>query len=216
MIEECQVTEKPSAKKSSNYIGESYKAFSLLEPETQALSTNFELIYGDGVEAKVVCKILLETEQITVCLMATERATMLDTDKPFTNDIPWDKDPNQVDYDTILFEKLFPSVIGKAQVLDECLSRVSTNPEQPNVWKARVEKDNIKFHHPDANDPDALLKICLTLMVTAVLEVHKGIAGLWQRGNLLGMKEYPNYGQYIPKDYFKAFLHGFPYLWTDK
>ena len=30
------------------------------------------------------------------------------------------------------------------------------------------------------------------------------------------MKEYPDYGQYIPKDYLKAFLHGFPYLWADK
>ena len=53
-------------------------------------------------------------------------------------------------------------------------------------------------------------------MVMAVLEVHKGVAGLWQRGNSSGMKEFPNYGQYIPKDYFKAFLHGFPYLWADR
>ena len=101
-------------------------------------------------------------------------------------------------------------------MLDEYLSFVSTHPEQPNVWKSQIEKDNIKFHRPDADDPDALLKICLTLMVTAVLEVHKGVAGLWQRGNSSGMKQFPNYGQYIPKDYFKAFLYGFPYLWADK
>jgi hypothetical protein len=30
------------------------------------------------------------------------------------------------------------------------------------------------------------------------------------------MKDYLNYGQYIPKDYFKAFIYGFPYLWAEK
>ena len=30
------------------------------------------------------------------------------------------------------------------------------------------------------------------------------------------MKPYPNYGQYILIDYFKAFMHGFPYPWADK
>ena len=123
-----------------------------------------------------------------MCPMATEQASTPLPDKPFTEDIPWDKDPNKVDHNTILFEKFFPLVMGKTQVLDEYFFRVSTNPEQPNVWKFRVCKDNIKFHRPDANDP-ALLTICLTLMVTAVLEVHKGIVGLWQRGNLLGMKQ---------------------------
>ena len=216
MVEECQVIKKPSSKKPSDHIGDSYTAFSLLDTELQAVATNFELKYGDGEEDKVVWKILSETEQITVCPMATEQASTPLPDNPFTQDIPWDKDPNKVDYNTILFEKFFPSVMGKAQVLDEYLSRDSTNPEQPNVWKFRVHKDKIKFHRPDADDPDALVKICLTLMVTAVLEVHKGIAGLWQRGNSSGMKQFPNYGQYIPKDYFKAFLYGFPYLWADK
>ncbi len=216
VIEECEVTEQPQAKKPSDHIGDSYKAFSLLDTELQALATNFKLKYGDGDNDELMWKILSETEQITVCPMETEQASNPIPDKPFTDDIPWDKDPNKVDYNTILFEKFFPSVVGKARVLDEYLSHDSTNPEQPNVWKSRIEKDNIKFHRPDAEDPDALLKICLTLMVTAVLEVHKGVAGLWRRGNSSGMKEFPNYGQYIPKDYFKAFLHGFPYLWADR
>ena len=75
---------------------------------------------------------------------------------------------------------------------------------------------NIKFHNPDSDNLDALVKICMMLMITLVLEVHKGIAGLWQRGNSSGMKEYTNYWQYIPKDYFKAFIYGFPYLWAEK
>jgi hypothetical protein len=75
-----------------------------------------------------------------------------------------------------------------------------------------VKDGIIKIHHPASNDPDAWVKICMTLMITSVLEVHNGIARLWQQGNSSGLKEYPNYGQYIPKDYFKAFIYGFPYL----
>ena len=30
------------------------------------------------------------------------------------------------------------------------------------------------------------------------------------------MKDYSNYGQYIPKDYFKAFIYGLSYLWAEK
>ena len=30
------------------------------------------------------------------------------------------------------------------------------------------------------------------------------------------MKDYPNYGQFIPSNYFKAFLAGFPYLWAEE
>lgn len=157
--------------------------FSLLETDLQAEASNFELKYGDDDKDRIVWKILTETKQITVCPMENKQAsidqTLTSEDTPFTDDIPWDKDPYNVDYNSILFDKFFPLFVRKATVLDEYLSRVSTNPDLPNVWKDKVEKDNIKFHRPDANNPDDLLKICLTLMVTVVLEVHKRIAGLW-------------------------------------
>ena len=81
----------------------------------------------------------------------------------------------------ILFshDVLFSSVQGKAKVLDEFLGRVSKNPLQPNPWKNEVEKHIIRFHREGNEDPDKLLKICLTLVVTATLEVHRGIANLW-------------------------------------
>ena len=53
-------------------------------------------------------------------------------------------------------------------------------------------------------------------MITSVLEVHTGVDNLWKRGRSDGYKDYPNFGQHIPLDYFKAFLHGFPYLWSDE
>ena len=58
--------------------------------------------------------------------------------------------------------------------------------------------------------------MCLTLMVTAVLEVSRGVKNLGLHGASAGIKSYPNYGQYIPIDYMKAFLHGLPYMWADK
>lgn len=144
--------------------------------------------------------------QATTSPMATSPVVAMQN--PFHDELPWSKDPNEVDYNILLLTKFFPSVEGKAKVLDEFLRRVSTNPMQPNHFKSRVERDNIKFERPDHDDPDVLLKICLTLMVTAVLEVEKGVEGLWKRGKSGGMKEYPNYGQYIPQEYFRAFLHG--------
>jgi len=53
-------------------------------------------------------------------------------------------------------------------------------------------------------------------MVRAVLEVSHGVKNLWLQGVSVGMKSYPNYGQYIPADNMKAFLHGLPYMWADK
>ncbi len=78
-----------------------------------------------------------------------------------------------------------------------------------------MEKHNIWFHREGNDDPDELIKICLTLMVTATLEVHRGIANLWKDGPSSGMKSYPNYAKYIPMIYMKAFIHGFPYLWAE-
>ena len=53
-------------------------------------------------------------------------------------------------------------------------------------------------------------------MVTAVLEVHRGVDNLWKHCHSAEVKAYPNYGQYIPINYMKAFLHSLPYLWADK
>lgn len=53
-------------------------------------------------------------------------------------------------------------------------------------------------------------------MVTAAGETTKGIVNLWKRGKSKGFREYPNYGRFIPQDYMKMFMAGFPYLWAEK
>ena len=70
----------------------------------QAVASNYELIYGKDVEDKIVWKILSEKEQVTVC---PRKDAMMDgqasqngvpsDESPFLDDIPWDKNPTNVD-----------------------------------------------------------------------------------------------------------------------
>jgi hypothetical protein len=46
----------------------------------------------------------------------------------FSENIPWSSDPCEVDYNSVLFNKFFPSLKGKAKVLDEFLWHDSKNP----------------------------------------------------------------------------------------
>ena len=50
------------------------------------------------------------------------------------------------------------------------------------------------------------------LVMSASLEVENGISNLWQCGEGPGFKDYPDYGQYIPMNYFEACVCGFPHL----
>ena len=59
------------------------------------------------------------------------------------------------------------------------------------------------------------LKICVTLVITASLEVEHGIINLWTTV-ASGFKLPPDYGQFIPQAYFNAFVCGFPHLWSPK
>ncbi len=43
-------------------------------------------------------------------------------------------------------------------------------------------------------------------MITATLEVEHGIENLWKKGPGNGLRDNPNFGQFIPVHYFKAFV----------
>ena len=58
--------------------------------------------------------------------------------------------------------------------------------------------------------------MCITILVAATLQVEKGVDNLWKQGPSAGMMPYPNFAQYIPKNYFKVFLRGLPYLWAEE
>ena len=76
----------------------------------------------------------------------------------FNEDIPRNSNPNEVDYNSVLLEKSFPSLAGKSMVLDEFLHRDSKTPRIENPWKRRVVKDNILFCRKHSEDPNELVR----------------------------------------------------------
>lgn len=50
-------------------------------------------------------------------------------------------------------------------------------------------------------------------MITASLEVEHGVSNLWSTEST-GFKSASDYGQFVPRAYFSAFICGFPHLWS--
>lgn len=171
-----------------NYEKESVDAFKALSPELKKAATTFTHRWGEKDNECISWKILGEMEQITTDPMGinnvsngseggggggssgtsssgTDTSPTSGTGMSGTTDNPiyspikdegmkWDPDPSKVDYNSLLFEKFFPPVKGKALVLDEFLSRPGRG-----TWKQRVQQSKIKFHRPEAKDPDELVSI---------------------------------------------------------
>ena len=81
---------------------------------------------------------------------------MKESDKensPFKIDIPWNNDPEKVDYNIIFFEHFLPDLTDKAKIIDKFFDDVRA------PMYATVESDNIKFHWPYDEDPDHLVSV---------------------------------------------------------
>ena len=74
----------------------------------------------------------------------------------------------------------------------------------------------IRFHDPDADDPDWCVKHCSTLLIAATHEMECGIEKLWKRYKSNGRCSYPDFGQYVPITSFKALFNAAAYAWSDK
>ena len=59
------------------------------------------------------------------------------------------------------------------------------------------------------------LKVCVTLVIATLLEEENGIENIWLTTSD-GFKDPPNYGKFIPVHYFRAFVCGFPHLWSEE
>jgi hypothetical protein len=53
------------------------------------------------------------------------------------------------------------------------------------------------------------------LITEAATEPFTGIANLWKTGKSKGRHNYPDFGKYMPINYFKAFCSATPYAWAD-
>ena len=110
----------------------------------------------------------------------------------------------------IFFEHFFPCVTGHAKLIDEYHS------SRNSPYYSTVKNDKIKFHDPDADDPDWKVKKAYTIMIAAVSEIETGVENLWKRGRSTGRKEYPNFGRYMKKNEFKAFQSAAAFCFAEK
>ena len=100
--------------------------------------------------------------------------------------------------------------VGHAKIIDKYLS----NPLA--TYHDTVCKDKILFLDEHAEDPDWKVKQCYLLIIAAATEVVVGVDNLWKSGPSTGRHNYPDFGQYIPKNYFKAFCSAAPYAWAEE
>jgi hypothetical protein len=173
IAEQCATTTKK--KSPSQHARQSIDAFLSLDATAQKTAKSFSHRFGPNPADKVEWQILGDSEQITKCPMeeqAAARSTATtsipnnsddssdDEDgdifpAPLKKQIPWNPNPEKVDYNTIFFENFFPSLQGKANVLDKFLS----DPR----WGCfdTVVHDKISFNRPNYRDPDHLVSVPL-------------------------------------------------------
>ena len=131
-----------------------------------------------------------------------------ETDVEWKKDITWKEDNS--DLAEIFFEHFFPCVKGHAKLIDDYHS------SKNSPYYLTVERDKIKFHQEDDEDPDWMVKQCYLILVASVTEVECGAENLWKQGRLNGRKEAANFGRYMTKNYFKAFISAAPYCFAEK
>ena len=147
VIEECASSTEKAAR--PKYKQDSINAFLSLSEEAKANAKNFVYKFGPEDKDKITWTILADSEQITMDPMEHPKDGM----SPIKADIPWDPDPSKVDYNSIMLDHFFPDLEGKSKTLDKFLA-------DPRCKFHRSAKhDNIKFHRPDAEDPDELVSL---------------------------------------------------------
>ncbi len=115
-----EVAGSPSKKKKrSDIIRDSYNSFTDQPVDVRAVAEIFIFKYGQKDEEKIIWTILNDSQQVTECPIETGKAMEspkeeTSTIDPFMKvDITWKAKPEEVDYNSILFEHFFPSVKGE-------------------------------------------------------------------------------------------------------
>ena len=120
--------------------------------------------------------------------------------------IPWSEDRSRVDWNDAFFSIFFPCLDGHAALINKYLS------DECCEYHTTATYDNIKFHRDKYEGHGVLVKVFYTLMIIAVLESETGVDNLWKKGPSDGLRDYADFGQYIPKNYFKCFQAAAPFM----
>ncbi|KAL7538208.1 hypothetical protein ACHAXR_008375 [Thalassiosira sp. AJA248-18] len=211
--ESCSTTKKIAK---TAYVKKPFEEFTEMDTTAKQLAKTFTY-YWYGLNKQIQWEILAEDEQVTKCSMEEYHSSKnktgndigddIDDDRgvvgeailksPFKKTTPWDADPTKTDYHSIFFQHFYPDLKGGAMLIDEYLG-----DRRCGLFDT-VDNDKIKFH------------ILTTMIQINCNEAVKGIVNLWKWGESAGLKEHPDYGKYIPKHYFKAFMAAFPFVWAD-
>jgi hypothetical protein len=103
---------------------------------------------------------------------------------------------------------LFP-LSGHAKIIDKFLSDARA------TYHDTVVRHKICFFDEIATDPYWMVRQCYLLIIASATEIVSGIDNLWKAGPSTGRHTYPDFGQYIPINYFKAFCSAAPFCWSD-
>lgn len=114
--------------------------------EDIAKAQSYRHFYGEEDNQYIEWTILQEGEEIVDDVMQPSQPSAV-----FNKDIPWSRYPKDMNYTDVFFDHFFPSLQGKAQVLDEYLA--SPHCSCHNM----VVSDKIRFHRPNNNDPDFIV-----------------------------------------------------------
>ena len=140
------VRKKKKAKRKKTRKVLSLESFMNLSNNAVLAATTFHHYHGEGDNNFIEWTILREGEEIVEDVMQHNNTS------PFSIDIPWEPGVGAVDYFDIFFNYFFPSLEGKAAVLDKYLS----NPLCSGHNSYYVH-EKVRFHQPDRPDPDYIV-----------------------------------------------------------
>jgi hypothetical protein len=75
---------------------------------------------------------------------------------------------------------------------------------------------NIKFHDEDAEYPDRNICQSYTLLIAVASNIKNGVDNLWNRGKVMGCRNYPDFSRFMSKNAFKAFKSGAHTYWNEE
>jgi len=120
-------------------------------------ANTFLHFHGEDDSDYIEWTILRDGEEITTdCMQHTPQDA-----SPFSTEIEWHPSSNRVDFFEVFFSHFFPSLDGKAEVLDQYLS----NPRCSGHTTYWVQ-EKVRFHRKDAPDPDFIVSFsCFELFL---------------------------------------------------
>ena len=149
-------TNKKQKKKSRKI--KSLESFLEMSDDGVLHSETFDHYHGEGDDEFIRWEILKDGNEITDDIMEH------DSDSPFRIDIPWSPETTFVNYFDVFFKYFFPSLEGKAAVLDRYLSNPSCSGYQ-GYWV----HEKVRFNRPKRSEPYYILKVCVSLVIASRL-----------------------------------------------